>query len=155
VIVYTKKFITLVVLCVATSVVALGQDGSDMNYISPEELTDAYIGRVMHIDFYRRSHGNLGQSGKGINIDSIELNISGKNVKFIEHREDDGFNNRFFQQYLESSDKKIRIRQFKLVGLDEKTVTVIAYFNIKPFEKEFVFKLSDIAQFLVKMESTK
>ena len=144
-----RTLAVVVAMCIASSA-AFAQDGSDINYISPDELTDAYIGRIMHIDFYRSSKGALAGKGKGINVDTVELDINGKIIKFEEHRTDDGYNNWFSRQYLESSDKKIRIREFKLTSFDEKTVTVTAYLNIKPFEKEFTFNRSDIAQFLVR-----
>lgn len=102
----------------------------------------------MHVDFYRRSFGRLG--GKGFNVDKVSLVIGGKTIEFLEHREDDGFNNWFSGQYLESIDKKIRIKEFKLLDADAQTITVTGYFNIDPFEKEFIFKKSDIAQLLLK-----
>ena len=125
------------------------QDGSDMHYVKPEGLDQSHIGRRIHIDFYRRSFGN--RQGGGLDVDKVSHEIAGKQIEFIEHREDDGFNNWFSEQYLESADKKVRIREFKLLRIDKETITVIGYFNIDPFEKEFTFKKSDIAQLLIKV----
>jgi len=141
------------VMCIG-GVAAFAQDGSDMNYINPNELTDTYVGRSMHIDFYRNSRWTSSCRCER-KVDKVELEINGEKVEFIERRNDDWFNNWFIMQYLESADKKIRIREFKLVKFDEKTVTVTAYLNIKPFEKEFTFNRSDITQYLVKMVTNK
>lgn len=78
------------------------------------------------------------------------LSFGDKPVEFKEHREDDGYNNWFKDQYLESTDKKIRIREFKFTGIEENTLTFTGYFNVVPFEKEFSFEKKDIFKLLFK-----
>lgn len=127
-----------------------GQDGSNINYVKPEDLSDSQIGRIVQIDFYRKSRGLLGNKQGGMDIDKVQLDIDGKQVEFVEHREDDGFNNWFSEQYLETADKKLRIKEFKLLKIEEKTILVEAHLTAKPFIEEFSFKKSDIAQILFK-----
>jgi hypothetical protein len=105
-----------------------GQDGSDMNYLKPEALNESHIGRRLHLDFYRWSRGI--RRGEGFNIDKVSLEINGKQFEFVEHREDDGFNNWFSGQYLETADKKVRLKEFKLLGVEKETILVVGYFNI-------------------------
>ncbi|MBX3288129.1 MAG: hypothetical protein KF855_02185 [Acidobacteria bacterium] len=155
-VVYAKKFIALAVLCVAGCIVSLAQDGGDMNYIDPARLDRTYIGRFLHIDFFRKSRNWLFRSGKeNKNIDRISLLIGERKIEFVEIRTDDGFNNWFHRQCLESVDdfhlagsKKVRISGFKLKEVHEKEITVVGYFNMIPFEQEFVFNRSDIAELL-------
>ena len=131
-----------------------GQDGSNINYLEPEKLDESYVGQIVQIDFYRKSRG-LNRSkdgdGGGYNIDKVLLDIDGKQVEFIERRQDNGFNNWFSEQYLETADKKIRIKEFKILKVEEEAILVEAYLNVSPFTKEFSFKKSDIAQVLVKV----
>jgi hypothetical protein len=127
-----------------------GQDGSNINYVKPESLNEKQIGRVIQIDFYRKSFGALASKGNGVNIDKILLEINGKKIEFIEHREDDGFNNWFSGQYLESIDKKIRIKEFKLLKIEKESILVMGYFTAAPFKQEFSFKKKDIAEILIK-----
>ena len=128
---------------------AFGQDGSNMSYLKPGELNVSHVGRRLHIDFYRPSK-NWFQKDRGPDLDKISLEINGRQIEFIEHREDDGFNNWFSGQYLETADKKVRIREFKLLKVEKKIIVVTGYFNIEPFEQEFMFKKSDIAEALLK-----
>ena len=124
-----------------------GQDGSDINYIKPENLNSSHIGRIIQIDFFRRSFG-------GLHIDKILIDVNSKQIEFIEHREDDGFNAWFAQQYLESVDavdgKKIIIKEFKLIKIEKESILVIGYFTDKSFTKELSFKKSEIAELLFK-----
>lgn len=143
------RLLALLILIAVCRVISFAQDGSDMNYVYPSEIDKTHVGRRMHIDFYRRSRGTLGGRGKGFNVDSINLEFGGKQIEFVEHRTDDGFNNWFSGQYLEATNKKIR--EFRLISFDKETVRVTAYMNVEPFEKEFVFKKFDIAQFMVKV----
>jgi hypothetical protein len=92
---------------------------------------------------------------EGVDIDKVSLEIAGKQFEFIEHREDDGFNNWFSRQYLETADKKVRIKEFKLLGVEKETIAVMGYFNIEPFEQKFTVKKSDIAQVLLKARDDK
>ncbi|MFM9905625.1 MAG: hypothetical protein ACKVQJ_13765 [Pyrinomonadaceae bacterium] len=149
----TYQAVVMVIFMTFCGGLLLAQDGSDMNYTKPQDLDKSHIGRRMHIDFYRRSFGN--RQGGGLDVDRVSLEIGGKQIEFVEHREDDGLNNWFFEQYLESADKKARIREFKLLGIEKETITVIGYFNIEPFEKEFTFSKSEIAVVLMKVIDSK
>jgi hypothetical protein len=139
-------FMSVAVMFLFGGSLLLAQDGSNISYIKPEELRTSDIGRRIQIDFYRRSFGRW----KPGNIDKITIEIDGKSIEFVEHREDDGFNNCFSQQYLESIDNKVRITEFKLLGVEKDTITVSGHFNVQPFEKEFTFKKADIAEILMK-----
>jgi hypothetical protein len=91
-----------------------------------------------------------------LNIDKVLIDIDGKQMEFVEHRKDDGFNNWFSQQYLESVDsvngKKIRIKEFKLVAIRKENILVLGYFTEKPFARELSFKKNEIAELLFKDE---
>lgn len=79
------------------------------------------------------------------------FNRDGKQTGFKEYRVDDEYNSWFRDQYLESTDKKLRVEEFKLTGIGEKTLTFIGYLNVAPFEGEFSFKRSDIVKLLFKV----
>ena len=89
----------------------LGQDGSDILYKKVDQLDESYLGDFVHLDFYNRSF-------RGIAIDTIAIAVEGKLIKFVEHRKDNGFNNWFDRQYLESLEKTdgltIRVVKFRL-----------------------------------------
>ena len=141
--------LVVILICV---VVHHAQDGGDMLYVDRDEIGKEHVGKRVHIDFYRKTTGNYYSAEAAVDFDQVRLRVGGRQVQFVEHRTDDGLNNWFSQQYLESIDKKIRIREFKLLGFDERGVRVKAYLNIRPFEIEFVFQKADIAQFLIKVE---
>jgi hypothetical protein len=71
----------------------MAQDGSNIRYYEPNKLDSTLIGKYCHIDFGKISFG-------GHAIDTIEINVKGQQMKFYEHREDNGFNNWFNKQYL-------------------------------------------------------
>ncbi len=141
------KYFAVLFFIIFQASFALSQDGSDMWYVKPEKLDKSYIGRFHHIDFYRESFG-------GFKLDEVTLKINGKDIEFIEHREDDGFNNWFIDQHLESVNKfndiKLIIDKFKLLEISEKDILVLAYFNMKPFTEKMSFERKDIAQLLFK-----
>jgi len=147
------------------SAVSFGQDGSDMNYLKPEELTKSAIGKWVHLDFESESFGADRTSKR--HGDSVTVDLDGKPVVFVEHRFDDGLNNWFDQQYLESIDSfdglKIRWIKNKLLSIDVNEIKVEAYFHYytptgspyrdKTFTKELSFKKSSIAVVLLKIPS--
>jgi hypothetical protein len=145
---FYMRLLALLILIAVHASLSFAQDGSDMNYVKTINLDRSYVGRKTHIDFYRISRGS--HRDKAFNIDNVLLEIDGKQIEFVEHREDDGYNNWFKEQYLESIDKRIRITEFKLLGIGKDTVSVTAYFTVAPYSKDFTFKKSDIAQFLFK-----
>lgn len=133
----------------------MAQDGGDMHYLKPQNIDKTYIGRQVYIDFHNETE-RFGQRYssyrcKDPNADKVLLKINSKKFEFIEHRCDDGLNNWFSEQYLETADRSIRIREFRIIAVEEEKIKVRGYFNIAPFEKEFTFRKSDIAQLLVKV----
>ena len=143
-------FIFCIVLL--NGVIVFSQDGSDMVYLKPESLDASHVGRRLHLDFYRRSaRGRRRPDSGGINVDKVSLEINGRVFEFVEHRFDDGFNNWFSQQYLETADKKVRLREFKLLEVGKERIVVIGYFNIAPGEHKFTFEKTDIAEVLLKV----
>jgi hypothetical protein len=143
-----------------------GQDGSDMNYVKSADLNESYIGRKLHIDFGQRSFGVIDKR-EGRFLDSVLIKVDDKTVKFIEHREDDGFNNWFSRQYLESIEKtndlKLRIREFELLKINEKDILVKAFFVYvdknekvlpeKSFTQGLSFEKKEIIEFLFKVKN--
>lgn len=139
------------VLVIVLSGYAAAQDGGDMQYLDMAEVDSSIVGRTVHLDFYRNSSFYVWAHGRGEKgVDKVSLDIKGKQVEFIEHREDDGYNNWFNQQYLESADKKIRITEFKLLEIRKNTIRVRASITVEPFSKEFTFDRKDVVQVLVK-----
>ena len=153
--------IGIVVVMLIQAALTFGQDGSDMNYLKPDGLTKSQIGKWVHLDFGKRSFaaGHYGER----NGDSVTVEIGGKPIVFVEHRFDDGLNNWFTQQYLETKDSfdglKIRWVKNKLLSTDGDEIKVEAYFYYytptgnpyqdKSFTKEFSFKKDSIAEVLI------
>ena len=80
-----------------------GQDGSDITYVKPEDLDESAIGKECHIDFGRDSYW-------GRVIDTLEIMVKTRPIKFYEHRADDGYNNWLTEQYLVAMDHGIETR---------------------------------------------
>src|SRR5437870_1108902 len=89
-----KATVSLLLFCIRS----FGQDGSDIRYISTFAVDSAFVGQFIHFDFYNRSFASH-------KTDTVTITIDEKPVKFREVRKDDGFNNWFFQQYLQSIGK--------------------------------------------------
>jgi hypothetical protein len=83
--------IFIILLC-STSLSA--QDGSNIRYAKVNQLDASLIGEYIHIDFHKRSFG-------GIQLDTIVLEINNQQIKFVEHRQDNGYTNWFNEQYLQ------------------------------------------------------
>lgn len=147
------RFVLALTLVIAFNVLARAQDGSNIRYVKVDDLTERDIGTILQIDFYKsskfRSRADVGRGRSG---DAVNLKIAEKDIVFVEHRNDDGYNNWIKEQYLESRDGKIRIREFKLLKLNEKTISLQGYFNVEPFEQLFIIAKSDIAEILKKSE---
>ncbi|MFN0141567.1 MAG: hypothetical protein ACKVQW_15960 [Pyrinomonadaceae bacterium] len=153
------RTIIITIILLGSSWVSMAQDGGNMNYLKPEDIDKSYIGRRVYIDFYRKSGWDDRRYSRyrceNVNADKVSLEINSKKIEFIEHRCDDGLNNWFSEQYLETADKTIRIREFEVVAVDKEKIKVRGYFNIAPFEKDFTIEKSDIAQLLVKVIDNK
>jgi hypothetical protein len=55
---HTKNFTILITLLTLCSF-CKAQDGSDISYFSPEALDSSFIGKEVHLDFYRRSFSSV------------------------------------------------------------------------------------------------
>ncbi len=126
-----KSLITILILIISPSI--FSQDGSDILYGNPEILNNTHIGKLCHIDFGKKSSRSLIKSR---DIDTIQINVKGKTVSFIEHRVDNHFNNWFSQQYLEAlplkKDSSMRLTSSKIDSLTPTKVyvtSVIGYYN--------------------------
>jgi len=133
----------ILILC-GCGLVASAQDGSDIIYRKVSELKTADVGSVVQIDFYNRNFA-LKRDRIG---DSVKLRIAGREIQFKEHRNEDGFNNWFNEQYLESRDGKVRIREFKIESVEKDSIRVAAYLNVKPFEQELKIPNTEIGEIL-------
>lgn len=157
------KILAFIFVVLIQCSILFGQDGSDIAYIKPEELNKSYIGRKLHLDFYNVTRNWLGEQ-KHKTGDKVVVEVQGKKVTFIEHRNDDGFNNWFSQQYLESVEKidsyKLRIKEFKLLKINKNDILVQGFFVFidnkdktleeKSFTKELSFPKKDIVEYLFK-----
>ena len=146
-------FINLILI----SLNAKSQDGSDMRYINIEDVDTSYIGKTVHIDFCSRSFASRKR-------DTITILVNNKPVLFIEHREDDGFNNWFNRQYMESLERlgteKLRIEMSVIKGVTKDSIFVTSYFNFyksngQPahdgvFTQDYSFAKKGISEILLK-----
>ena len=88
--------ITIILLSLWTS--SFGQDGSDIRYFKIIGVDSSLVGQYIHFDFFNRSF-------RGQSIDTIAITIDNRPTRFIEIRKDNGYNNWFSQQSLQSIDK--------------------------------------------------
>jgi hypothetical protein len=153
------KIFLLTIFGLAFSILTLAQDGSNIRYVKTSDLNDTHIDKKVHIDFYNRSF-------RGLEVDTILIAITDKSIKFVEHREDNGFNNWFSEQYLQSLDSignfKLRLIYSNIFQITRDEVGVVNYFNLydsknQPlFDTPFTFKNSyrrkSIAEVLVLSE---
>lgn len=142
--------------CLTISFCAFSQDGSDIRYIKTADLNETHIGPKVQFDFYNRSFG-------GLKIDTISIAVADKSIKFVEHREDDGYNNWFTRQYLESLDSignfKLRLIYSKIFALTRDEISVTNYFNLydknnqplfdTPFTRQNSYRRKSIVEVLV------
>jgi hypothetical protein len=105
---------------------SFGQDGSDIRYFKVYGVDTSLVGQYVHFDFFRRSFG-------GRTIDTVTINIDSRPIIFIERRKDDGYNNWFSQQYLQSINKTdeqaIRISKFRLDSITGSSFQVTMYID--------------------------
>jgi hypothetical protein len=150
----TLKF-TILLLSIWTT--SYGQDGSDIRYFKTNGVDSSLVGQYVHIDFFKRSfHGRP--------IDTVTIIIDNRPTRFIEIRKDDGYNNWFFQQRLQSIDKldgqTIKISKFKLDSITATSFQVTMYVDFygsdnkllddKSQQIEYWFDKKDITEVLVK-----
>ncbi len=89
------KLTTILFVFLLMPLFLIVQDGSDIIYIKPKELNSSHVGKKCHIDFGRKSF-------RGIVIDTLKVKIRNQQIVLVEHRKDNGFNNWFREQYLET-----------------------------------------------------
>ena len=127
-----KRIILLIILTCTINAVA--QDGSDIKYVGIKNIDNSYVGKLVHLDFYNRSFGAFNLDKKDLN-DTINIQLENKNIEFKEHRVDNGFNNWFSQQYIESTKfidgYKIRISMCKIKEIKSESITVILFLEYR------------------------
>lgn len=156
-----RGFFCAVILVLFTQI-AFGQDGGNMHYIKPDLLTAEHIGKFVHLDFGSRSFA-FHDFDRKRPLDIVPIELNGKKANFIEHRVDDGYNNWFRDQYLESVEsiegKKIRMVKSKLLESKGDSIKVESYFETfdkdgvavtgTAFNRTLVFKKKDLSEVLV------
>lgn len=127
---------------------AQAQDGSDIRYFKPLSIDSSIVGQFVHFDFYRKSfqiHFSK-FAGEARAIDTVIINMDNIPLKFIEHRVDDGFNNWFSEQYLQSIDKidgqTIRIPKLKLDSITATSFQVTMFVNYYDANNKFLIDKS-------------
>lgn len=100
------------------------QDGSDIRYIPASKIDHNILGKPIQLDFYHRSF-------RGVHLDTVSITLFKQEVQFVEHRKDDGYNNWFKDQYLESIDvfngEKIRIVEFVMDRITQDSFLVTCH----------------------------
>ena len=136
---------------------AHGQDGADIRYFKTFGIDSSLVGQFVHFDFFNRSF-------RSQTIDTVTITIDDRPIKFIEVRKDNGYNNWFSQQYLQSLDKidklAIRISKFKLDSITTNSFLVTMYVNFydtsnnllvnKSRQNKYQFDKKDITEVLVR-----
>lgn len=156
-----KKLILLIILNFTIKVIA--QDGSDIKYVSISKLDNSYIGKMAHLDFYNRSFGGLKLENIDL-CDKVVIILENREIEFLEHRADNGFNNWFSKQYLESTEfidgYKIRIVMCKIEQITTEDINVILFLQYtdkngklkseKPHEIKHSFPKKMLTEILIK-----
>jgi len=110
------------------------QDGSDILYLKPNQLDTSFVGDYVHLDFFNRSfHGKP--------LDTVRLFFNNAPIRFVEHRVDDGFNNWFNEQYLQSIDRQdgliLRITKSRIESVTSELIWVTHFISsFDPNKKE-------------------
>lgn len=133
------------------------QGGSNIRYINTSEINNEMLGKFIHLDFYNQSFGR-----KRIQ-DSVDLPINKNIIKFLEIRNDTGFNNWFDDQSLLSvlkiNGQKLQIEKFQLTRFDDKNLYVTAFINylkhdmiVKKSTEKMIIERSKVVEILIKKE---
>lgn len=126
-----------------------------MRYIKPKNIDKSFLGRFVHFDFFRNSHyGEL--------IDTVSITIDNKPIRFFEVRTDNGLNQWFYAQGLQSVEKyngqTIKISQCRLDTITAEVFLVtlyVDYYQNKQLIKDksrlitYSFNKKDIVEVLV------
>lgn len=110
----------------------LAQDGSDIQYLNIEKVDSSLIGEFIQLDFRNRSFGSFAR-------DTVSIAFKGFS-DFKEIRNDNGFNNWFHEQYLESIEikdgLKLRIQKMKLLNISKDSIKVKLFGHLFENEEE-------------------
>ena len=136
-----KRKLTITLLGILFLFYVSAQDGSDIIYYNPENLNNTFIGKLCHIDFGKISF-------RGQSIDTIEIPINGKRMRFYEHREDNGFYNWFNKQYLirikDDTNILTRLQDSRIDSITSDRVYVTSilsyYVNESPIDSITIFQ---------------
>lgn len=156
-----KTLFFLIILSFTISGIA--QDGSNIRYINISELDNYYVGKMVHLGFFNRSFRGLKTNDKKLN-NKIIIEFKNKKIEFSEHRFDDGYNNWFSEQYLESTEfidnSKIRITMCKIKEIKLDSIKVILFVEYrdrfgkiktkKSNKKEYEFPKKMLTEILVR-----
>jgi hypothetical protein len=151
------KTLKITILLFSIWVSSYGQDGSDIRYFQIIGVDTSLIGQYVHFDFFNRSFG-------GQFTDTVTISIDNRPTKFTEVRKDNGYNNWFSQQSLQSIGKHegqtIKIPKFKLDNITATSFQVTMYVEYcdtnnnllidKSRQIEYWFDKKDIIEVLVK-----
>ena len=162
-----KRLIVIILLIIFETQVQ-GQDGSDIQYLKTSFVDNSFAGHFVQFAFYRKSFqiNSFSNAEESCALDTIIICLDNIPVKFIEHRVDDGLNNWFSEQYLQSVDKingeTIRVSKFKLDSVTTNLFMVTMYVdfydkenNIRADESrqiKYQFEKKDIIGVLVQSE---
>lgn len=112
----------------------IAQDGSDIKYVSVSHLDNSYIEKLVHLDFYNRSF-NVLTFGDKVLTDTVTIELESKGIEFSEHRVDNGLNNWFSEQYLESTEfidsYKIRVTMCQIKEINSDFIKVMLFLEYR------------------------
>lgn len=125
------KWIALILLIWSGGLLK-AQDGSNMYYIDIDNIDSTQVGKFVHLDFGEKSFLNNQR-------DTVSLAFKGYK-RFREVRADNGYNNWFYEQYLESLEtrngSKLRIQKMKLLEVSEYELTLKLFGHLFDGERE-------------------
>lgn len=115
------KILLTSILILSGWIFTYGQDGSDINYLPVKKVNSSLIGQSIYLDFYNRSFSAM-------KIDTVTIILREKPIRFIENRKDNGLNNWFIEQSLESLDSidgvKFKILSWQLLAISKDSIQV-------------------------------
>lgn len=117
------KFLHITIIILFLCIHSYGQDGSDIRYLQINGVDSCLIGQYVHFDFFNRSFSMR-------SIDTVTITIDDKRLRFKEVRKDDGYNNWFSQQSLQSVDYPegtINIQKLRLDSITTNAFQVTMY----------------------------
>jgi hypothetical protein len=129
-----------ILLLITICTFSFAQDGSDIKYFKVQGIDISLIGKDVHFDFYRLSFG-------GKDIDTVSINIGNKPIKFIEIRTDNGYNNWFSRQYLQSIEKingeTVRISKLRIDSISQTSFIVTMFIDFYDSQNKLLLNKSN------------